>query len=211
MAPGTSWISPPPSPGATISRHTRAPQAHPHGDFTFFINGSVMAGTIHVGDRLLQDRTCVQRPPRLLELDPAKLPPDCSPSSSLPVEIAPFAVPQLTRYAFATDSGPSAIRRDRSMNSSACCAPIRSVFSSMSAPFLDPATIRSSIRIRWPSRCAMPGSSIATAGVGRLTKTEERFLKRRMAQRQFSRVRRLYADGGILKAPLKSLWRMART
>ena len=59
-------------------------------------------------------------------------------------------------------SGPSAIRPDRSVSSSISCSLMRSAFSSMSAPFLDLATIRSSIRIPWPSRCAKPGFSIAT-------------------------------------------------
>ncbi|MDE3048952.1 MAG: hypothetical protein KGJ48_03535 [Nitrospirota bacterium] len=48
----------------------------PHGDFTFFINGSVMAGTIHVGDRLFKVEHVSNGYHRLLELDPAKLPPD---------------------------------------------------------------------------------------------------------------------------------------
>ena len=48
----------------------------PHGDFTFFINGSVMAGTIHVGDRLFNIEHVSNGHHRLLELDPARLPPD---------------------------------------------------------------------------------------------------------------------------------------
>jgi len=48
----------------------------PQGDFTFFITGSVMAGTIHVGDRLFKVEHVSNGYHRLLELDPAKLPPD---------------------------------------------------------------------------------------------------------------------------------------
>lgn len=48
----------------------------PHGDFTFFINGSVMAGTIHVGDRLFKIEHVSNGRHRLLELNPEKLPPD---------------------------------------------------------------------------------------------------------------------------------------
>lgn len=48
----------------------------PQGDFTFFINGNVMAGTIHVGDRLFKIEHVSNGHHRLLELNPAKLPPD---------------------------------------------------------------------------------------------------------------------------------------
>ena len=48
----------------------------PHGDFTFSINGSVMAGTIHVGDRLFTVEHVSNGHHRLLELNPATLPPD---------------------------------------------------------------------------------------------------------------------------------------
>ena len=48
----------------------------PHGDFTFSINGSVMAGTIHVGDRLFTIEHVSNGHHRLLELNPATLPPD---------------------------------------------------------------------------------------------------------------------------------------
>lgn len=47
-----------------------------HGDFIFFINGSVMAGTIHVGNRLFKVEHVSNGRHRLLELNPAKLPPD---------------------------------------------------------------------------------------------------------------------------------------
>ena len=48
----------------------------PHGDFTFFINGSVMAATIHVGNRLFTIEHVSNGHHRLLELNPATLPPD---------------------------------------------------------------------------------------------------------------------------------------
>lgn len=48
----------------------------PHGDFTFFLNGNVMAGTIHVGDRLFKIEHVSNGHHRLLELNPEKLPPD---------------------------------------------------------------------------------------------------------------------------------------
>ena len=47
-----------------------------HGDFTFAITGSVMAGTIHVDDRLFKVEHVSNGHHRLLELNPAKLPPD---------------------------------------------------------------------------------------------------------------------------------------
>jgi len=48
----------------------------PHGDFTFFINGSVMAATIHVGDRLFTIEHVSNGHHRLLELNPTTVPPD---------------------------------------------------------------------------------------------------------------------------------------
>jgi len=48
----------------------------PHGDFTFFINGSVMAATIHVGERLFTIEHVSNGHHRLLELNPATVPPD---------------------------------------------------------------------------------------------------------------------------------------
>jgi len=48
----------------------------PHGDFTFIVNGSVMAGTIHVGDRLFTIEHVSNGHHRLLELNPATVPPD---------------------------------------------------------------------------------------------------------------------------------------
>ena len=48
----------------------------PHGDFTFYVNGSVMAATIHVGNRLFKIEHVSNGHHRLLELNPEKLPPD---------------------------------------------------------------------------------------------------------------------------------------
>ena len=48
----------------------------PQGDFTFYINGTVMAATIHVGKRLFKVEHISNGRHRLLELNPAKLPPD---------------------------------------------------------------------------------------------------------------------------------------
>ena len=47
-----------------------------HGDFIFVINGSVMAATIHVGNRLFKVEHVSNGHHRLLELNPAKLPPE---------------------------------------------------------------------------------------------------------------------------------------
>jgi hypothetical protein len=46
------------------------------GDVTLFINGSVVAGTIQLGDRLFKIEHVSNGRHRLLELDPAKVPPD---------------------------------------------------------------------------------------------------------------------------------------
>lgn len=46
------------------------------GDFTFFVNGSVMAGTIHVGERLFKVEHVSNGRHRLLELNPATFPPN---------------------------------------------------------------------------------------------------------------------------------------
>jgi hypothetical protein len=48
----------------------------PQGDFTFYISGSVMAGTIHVGDRLFKIEHVSNGHHHLLEVNQAKLPPD---------------------------------------------------------------------------------------------------------------------------------------
>ncbi|MDH4185733.1 MAG: hypothetical protein OEV08_01930 [Nitrospira sp.] len=47
-----------------------------HGDFIFFITGRVMTGTIHVGERLFKVEHISNGRHRLLELNPAELPPD---------------------------------------------------------------------------------------------------------------------------------------
>lgn len=46
------------------------------GDVTLFINGSVVAGTMQLGDRLFKIEHVSNGRHRLLELDPAKVPPD---------------------------------------------------------------------------------------------------------------------------------------
>jgi len=48
----------------------------PHGDFTFIVNGSVMGGTVHVGERLFTIEHVSNGHHRLLELNPATVPPD---------------------------------------------------------------------------------------------------------------------------------------
>ena len=47
-----------------------------HGDFAFFVSGSVMTGSIHVGDRLFTIEHVSNGHHRLLELNPATLPPE---------------------------------------------------------------------------------------------------------------------------------------
>ncbi len=47
-----------------------------HGSFIFFINGSVMTATIHVGDRLFTIEHVSNGRHRLLELNPATVPPN---------------------------------------------------------------------------------------------------------------------------------------
>lgn len=47
----------------------------PHGDFIFSLNGNVMTATIHVGDRLFTIEHVSNGHHRLLELNPATLPP----------------------------------------------------------------------------------------------------------------------------------------
>lgn len=46
------------------------------GDVTLFINGTVVAGTIQLGERLFKVEHVSNGRHRLLELDPAKVPPD---------------------------------------------------------------------------------------------------------------------------------------
>ena len=46
------------------------------GDFTFVVNGSLLVGTMQVGDRLYKTEHITNGRLRLLEIDPDKLPPD---------------------------------------------------------------------------------------------------------------------------------------
>ena len=46
------------------------------GDFTFVVNGSLLVGTMQVGDRLYKTAHITNGRLRLLEIDPDKLPPD---------------------------------------------------------------------------------------------------------------------------------------
>jgi hypothetical protein len=46
------------------------------GDVTFVVNGNVVAGTIQIGERLFKIEHVSNGRHRLLEVDPAKLPPD---------------------------------------------------------------------------------------------------------------------------------------
>ena len=46
------------------------------GDFTFVVNGSLLVGTMQVGDRLYKTEHIANGRLRLLEIDPDKLPPD---------------------------------------------------------------------------------------------------------------------------------------
>ena len=46
------------------------------GDFTFVVNGSLLVGTMQLGDRLYKTEHIANGRLRLLEIDPAKMPPD---------------------------------------------------------------------------------------------------------------------------------------
>lgn len=46
------------------------------GDFTFVVNGSLLVGTMQLGDRLYKTEHIANGRLRLLEIDPEKLPPD---------------------------------------------------------------------------------------------------------------------------------------
>ena len=46
------------------------------GDFTFVVNGSLLVGTMQLGDRLYKTEHITNGRLRLLEIDPDKLPPD---------------------------------------------------------------------------------------------------------------------------------------
>jgi hypothetical protein len=67
---------------STVSRHndsaivrgTLKPPSK--GDFTFAINGNVLAGTMHLSDRLYKTEHIANGRLQLLEIDPDKFPPD---------------------------------------------------------------------------------------------------------------------------------------
>lgn len=67
---------------STLSRHndsaivrgTLKPPSK--GDFTFAINGNVLVGTMHLGDRLYKTEHIANGRLQLLEIDPDKFPPD---------------------------------------------------------------------------------------------------------------------------------------
>ncbi|MGH7216146.1 MAG: hypothetical protein ACREIG_02800 [Nitrospiraceae bacterium] len=46
------------------------------GDFTFVVNGSLLVGTMQLGDRLYKTEHIANGRLRLLEIDPVKMPPD---------------------------------------------------------------------------------------------------------------------------------------
>jgi hypothetical protein len=46
------------------------------GDFTFVVNGSLLVGTMQLGDHLYKTEHIANGRLRLLEIDPEKLPPD---------------------------------------------------------------------------------------------------------------------------------------
>jgi hypothetical protein len=46
------------------------------GDFTFIVNGSLLIGTMQLGDRLYKTEHIANGRLRLLEIDPGKMPPD---------------------------------------------------------------------------------------------------------------------------------------
>jgi hypothetical protein len=46
------------------------------GDFTFVVNGSLLVGTMQLGDRLYKTEHIANGRLRLLEIDPEKMPPD---------------------------------------------------------------------------------------------------------------------------------------
>jgi hypothetical protein len=59
---------------SAIIRGTFKPPSR--GDFTFVVNGSLLVGTIQLGDRLYKTEHIANGRLRLLEIDPEKLPPD---------------------------------------------------------------------------------------------------------------------------------------
>lgn len=62
------------SDDTAIIRGTFKPPSR--GDFTFVASGSLLVGTIQLGDRLYKTEHIANGRLRLLEIDPAKLPPD---------------------------------------------------------------------------------------------------------------------------------------
>jgi hypothetical protein len=59
---------------SAIIRGTFKPPSR--GDFTFVVNGSLLVGTIRLGDRLFKTEHIANGRLRLLEIDPEKMPPD---------------------------------------------------------------------------------------------------------------------------------------
>jgi hypothetical protein len=59
---------------SAIIRGTFKPPSR--GDFTFVVNGSLLVGTIQLGDRLYKTEHIANGRLRLLEIDPEKMPPD---------------------------------------------------------------------------------------------------------------------------------------
>jgi len=59
---------------SAIIRGTFKPPSR--GDFTFVVNGSLLVGTIQLGDRLYKTEHIANGRLRLLEIDPETLPPD---------------------------------------------------------------------------------------------------------------------------------------
>ena len=59
---------------SAIIRGTFKPPSR--GDFTFLVNGSLLVGTIQLGDRLYKTEHIANGRLRLLEIDPEKMPPD---------------------------------------------------------------------------------------------------------------------------------------
>jgi hypothetical protein len=59
---------------SAIIRGTFKPPSR--GDFTFVVNGSLLVGTIQLGDRLYKTEHIANSRLRLLEIDPEKMPPD---------------------------------------------------------------------------------------------------------------------------------------
>ena len=176
IAPTTSWISRPPSPAATIPPSSVARSSHPQGDFTFVASGSLLVGTIQLGDRLYKTSTSPTA--------------GCGCSKSIPKKCRRIDPPPYRPWRFPArcatlnpclsnrQSGPSAIRPDRSMSSSVYCAPMRSGSSSMSAT-IPRSRLQSAIQYGYAGPVVARGRDAVSpsAGVGRFTKTEEGFVQ----------------------------------